>query len=854
MVQKRYRLRILILAMVMFMFPALVQAQWNKALHFSWWQHDRVIVPDAPSLFPFVLNAGTVEMWFKPDSTLDAGTHAPDYTYLISKNLSGNVEGDMGLTWQRNEGDLQCFIQDGTVTQDVYPGIPVWEPRWYHLAFVWDTNDSMRIFIDGVQSADIEPNSDGETCLPLYGGTQEIVIGSGAVNLLDNRYETFRGAIDEVRISAVARYTSDFSPATQPFEPDAFTIALWHFDEGTGNDAMDATGNGFNGTLGVPDSSYAQPEWIDVVRDPMIIVNEMLADPAEGVPDGDSNGDGVRDAQDDEFVELINISGREIDMTGWKLGDDEKINFQFPDGYMFQPFDIITVFGGGDASSVPGYNSDPMLTRVFVTGDSVGNGLANGGDYFVLQSADGSHDLYFGYGSKLNAGPPTSDVVAGITWEFETQTAANAGNNNSVTRSPDANTSVEDPFVEHLSVSSAPFSPSTTIDGSSALTFSINVSTSGSGTVSFDPAETKYQYGTVVTITAQPADGYVFAKWKNGEEENLSNPYSVTVNGTLDLAVTFLPAFQVAPHIIVNEILADPKADPIIGDANGDGIQSSVEDEFVELVNVSSSPIDLTGYQMGDDEMITFTFPNGYIMQPGQIITIFGGGDLSNVPGYNADPLLTRAFKADSIGVGNGLANGGDFFLLLSPNGDYDLYAGYNSKYNSGPPTSDVVTGIDFEIRIETAAPAANDNSVTRNPDGNITVGDPFVEHLSLGTASFSPGKTIDGNDVIIVSVEEDDGNPFPNSYKLYENYPNPFNPNTTIRFEIPQASHVVLKVYNIQGEEIATLVNNSLNAGSYKAQWNGRNLNGETLSSGIYIYRIITDNFSQSHKMIMLK
>ena len=81
--------------------PVSVNAQWNQALHFTWQEHDRVIVPDAPQLFPPFLNAGTVEMWFKPDTLLKSDTHDPDFTYLFSKNISGNNEGDLGLAWQR---------------------------------------------------------------------------------------------------------------------------------------------------------------------------------------------------------------------------------------------------------------------------------------------------------------------------------------------------------------------------------------------------------------------------------------------------------------------------------------------------------------------------------------------------------------------------------------------------------------------------------------------------------------------------------------------------------------------------------------------------------------------------------
>jgi len=272
------------------------------------------------------------------------------------------------------------------------------------------------------------------------------------------------------------------------------------------------------------------------------------------------------------------------------------------------------------------------------------------------------------------------------------------------------------------------------------------------------------------------------------------------------------------------------------------------------LVNVGNNPVDMTGWQLGDDEQLSFTFPSGYIFQPGQIVVIFGGGDISTVPGYDPDPLTTRIFTSDTTDfLGNGLANGGDFFLLFSPDGSYDLYAGYNSAYNSGPPITGVVSGIDFEIRIQTAAVADNNNSVTRNPDGNISISDPFVEHLTVSSDPFSPGLTIDGYGSL-TAIEDNSIANLPSSYKLHQNYPNPFNPTTTITFDLPKSSYVSIKVYNIQGQVITTLVNKDYPAGQYEIEWDGKNHAGHPVSSGLYLYKIEADDFKSVNKMMLMK
>ena len=88
-----------------------------------------------------------------------------------------------------------------------------------------------------------------------------------------------------------------------------------------------------------------------------------------------------------------------------------------------------------------------------------------------------------------------------------------------------------------------------------------------------------------------------------------------------------------------------------------------------------------------------------------------------------------------------------------------------------------------------------------------------------------------------------------PNDYILTQNYPNPFNPNTTINFTLPNNEFVTLKVYNVLGSEVATLVNRELTAGSYKFDFNASNL-----ASGIYLYELKAGNFSQIKKMNLLK
>lgn len=93
-----------------------------------------------------------------------------------------------------------------------------------------------------------------------------------------------------------------------------------------------------------------------------------------------------------------------------------------------------------------------------------------------------------------------------------------------------------------------------------------------------------------------------------------------------------------------------------------------------------------------------------------------------------------------------------------------------------------------------------------------------------------------------------------PKEFTLSPNYPNPFNPETNISFALPENSLVNLKVYNLSGQLVKTLVDSNLPAGTYTVTWNGTNSAEEKVASGIYFYRLSAGTYSQTRKMCLLK
>ncbi len=88
-----------------------------------------------------------------------------------------------------------------------------------------------------------------------------------------------------------------------------------------------------------------------------------------------------------------------------------------------------------------------------------------------------------------------------------------------------------------------------------------------------------------------------------------------------------------------------------------------------------------------------------------------------------------------------------------------------------------------------------------------------------------------------------------PVEFRLFQNYPNPFNPSTTIEYSLPRSEHAILKIYNMLGNEIATLVDESQAAGLHRLVWNADNV-----PSGVYVYRIRAGEYVESRRAVLIR
>ncbi|MBK7499508.1 MAG: T9SS type A sorting domain-containing protein [Ignavibacteriales bacterium] len=133
-----------------------------------------------------------------------------------------------------------------------------------------------------------------------------------------------------------------------------------------------------------------------------------------------------------------------------------------------------------------------------------------------------------------------------------------------------------------------------------------------------------------------------------------------------------------------------------------------------------------------------------------------------------------------------------------------------------------------------------------------MCLGPLFCDSNKIGYAVGAGGTILRTTNGGVTFIEDEENNfTQPKEFLLQQNYPNPFNPSTNIQYAISSTQFVTLKVYDLLGREVATLVNEEKPAGSYNAQFT---MNNVQLSSGIYFYKLQAGDFVETKKMILLK
>lgn len=356
----------------------------------------------------------------------------------------------------------------------------------------------------------------------------------------------------------------------------------------------------------------------------------------------------------------------------------------------------------------------------------------------------------------------------------------------------------------------------------------------------------------------------------------------------------------IGQSLVINEIFADPATD-LSGDANGDGTRDAYDDEFVEIINNGITEVDISGFTISDASSIRHTFPSGTIIYPNESIVVFGGGVPTGISGTvqtaSTGSLLLNN-SGDIITIMNGSAiiasytygteGGDDQSIGRNPDitGGFEKHSSFapgGALYSPGKKNTD---GTPLPVELTTFTAAVIDQTVELNWETATEVNNYGFEversekskvksenwrkigfingHGNSNSPKYYSYKDIETNfsgkylyrlkqidfdgafeytDVLEVNLGS------PNKFELTQNYPNPFNPVTNIQFNLPEESRVRLSIFNVLGEEVVELLNESISAGFHNVKFDGTKFN-----SGIYFYKLEADDFMQIKKMMLVK
>ena len=262
------------------------------------------------------------------------------------------------------------------------------------------------------------------------------------------------------------------------------------------------------------------------------------------------------------------------------------------------------------------------------------------------------------------------------------------------------------------------------------------------------------------------------------------------LNCVLVIGLMGLSAAFAQPELYINEFMADN--DNVVADPQGD------YDDWIEIYNPIDMDIDLEGFFLTDDlaDPAQWAFPDTFI-EAGGFILVWADDD-------EGDAGLHTNFK---------LGASGEEIGLYSPSGET-----IDSIIFGEQPT---------------------DTSYGRIPDGGETW--QFMSLPTPGSANLS-------------TPEHNRGAPSPMLLSLVGNYPNPFNPRTTIHYQLSRPAVVSVTIYNLMGKEVRAFYPGLQTSGIHAVQWDGRNYAGRQIASGIYLGRIHADKEHRNVKMILLR
>jgi hypothetical protein len=824
------------------------------------------------------------------------------FSYFTNAGYDEHILGDDWFSDQIYFSTLSTslyFLRTATTTSTIT------ENTWQHIAGVRDGN-TVYLFIDGVLVS-----------TETYDITGNPGIGDWSINhhtWSGGSSSRSEGQIDEFRISSTARYTTEFTVPTEKFSNDASTVALWHFDEGSGSTSTDQSGNGYDVTF------QSNASWSTNTPG--------LSEPTSTTNTYSLSFDGV-----DDYVDISVSTADDFTVLCW-------IKFETANNS-----NAILSSSGSDFIRIDaangnqiGYNSPSGANH---RGNSV---LSENVWYHIAVIKDGSSLLFYLDGDLDGVFDESTNLLNWTT----------IGNVSGASHYWDG-------YLDEISIWSVPLSQN---EIQSYLTTSL--SGIESGLISY----WNFNEGTGALLTDQTFngnDGTIYgATWSTdvpfeGSVSIEEISAVISVGEANAYVIESMYTDTVLVPVLIDSLSAGISAgefrftgfqdgieflevetdNSLMGDA-GWSVVTNDQDTVLITAGYGSTDIDTSGILFFLKVAVSDTLMEGIasietveieLNESSDEITVHDGGinifnpmlgDVSendDVSVYDASLVLKYLVETEALNYPqmlsadvtfdgeitaldasviaqyavelidtlpqtntNLLAGMGDFGIddneftpgeiLQVPiqliNGSNLL--SFEMELNFDP---DILSysGIEFSEMVDHFMTEENQiNGSLKLAGAGAT---PDGQEGMFAIVSFLVGNDIE-NETIEIGIDHYrtnenemqngtsatftnstlavDADFIPNDFALHQNYPNPFNPVTTINYDLPEQAHVSIMIYDIMGRKIRHLVNGIQEPGFKTTIWDASNNLGEPVSAGMYLYRIQTDRFSKTMKMVLLK
>ncbi|MDZ7361895.1 MAG: T9SS type A sorting domain-containing protein [candidate division KSB1 bacterium] len=401
--------------------------------------------------------------------------------------------------------------------------------------------------------------------------------------------------------------------------------------------------------------------------------------------------------------------------------------------------------------------------------------------------------------------------------------------------------------------------------------FNLTVNTTGSGAVTVNPAGGVYNPGTVVTLTATPALGFQFSSW-SGDLSSSSNPATMTMTGNKTVTAIFIPAGSivheetrvgsssnsiivqtaasltgVSDHLYLAAVSTRPKVNVV--SVSGLGLNWTLVKAKCAGRNTTAVEVWMAQGEPSSDEPVKATLASAPV---NAVISVsrYAGAEVGNPIG---EVIAGNTNGLNSAGACTGGADNSTYAFNLSTTVDEAIVysavalkgrlhtpgAGYTERAEVQQSGNNLVTAVAVQdMRVTVAGTVSVNGSFSGDVDWALVALE--ITPSSLGKragalAAGAPAAT-------------------PSAYRLYPNYPNPFNAQSVIEYDLPQETAVRLVIYDLTGQVVRRLAEGLQPAGRHRVIWNGQNDAGAPAASGVYFYQLEIGAQKLAQKMVLLR